>query len=424
MLSSYTGSMFTVKEAFRTHASTAVAPTKKKAAVRKDDLEVVFKVNVGAGLCCLATSPSGLLAAATAEGVVLLIDGVSGSTRARSEEMEEPPNAMTFTSDSQFLISCADDGCARVLAAASAKVLIEHSVAEEPVDGKRPRCYAADHVVALDGAFVAAAGRLLHGCGVPDGQLEHEILADSPIRALSVASPGTVSWAYAAAHKGGVLLVDRRGDVARKLTSDRPLKSLAVTAAWLAASAFDGVLELWDISGVVGQSGEANHRLQTYCGSDGEVIHFSVDGGGLAMSGARAAVIDFTGSNPPHPYRKGAGAPGQPDPLPRVCMDDNHVQYAAWAPHLERGDKTTLATVGKDGAVRTWQPRGLPLRKGGKGDPSRPQQMNPQLYTFLKHDAAHPSGDALPACTLVWLGEDVVAVGYSAGDIVAWRLID
>ena len=48
--------------------------------------------------------------------------------------------------------------------------------------------------------------------------------------------------------------------------------------------------------------------------------------------------------------------------------------------------------------------------------------MKPQLYTFLQHDAAHPSGDAVRACALVWLGADVVAVGFATGDLVAWRV--
>ena len=120
------------------------------------------------------------------------------------------------------------------------------------------------------------------------------------------------------------------------------------------------------------------HRLQTYAGSDGEALHWSGDGGGLAASGARAAVFDFTGTNPPHPYRKGGpvGA-GQPDAVPRVCMADSHAQAVAWAPPPpaeERGVTATLATLGKDGAVRVWRPRGLPLRRGGKGDPTQPRR--------------------------------------------------
>ena len=49
--------------------------------------------------------------------------------------------------------------------------------------------------------------------------------------------------------------------------------------------------------------------------------------------------------------------------------------------------------------------------------------MKPQLYTFLQHDAAHPSGDAVRACTLAWLSEDVVAVGFATGDLIAWRIV-
>ena len=147
---------------------------------------------------------------------------------------------------------------------------------------------------------------------------------------------------------------------------------------WLAAAAFDGTVELWDVAiqapgAEVGPAQQARHRLQSYAGSDGDVLQWSADGGGLAVSGTRAAVYDFTGANPPHPYRKGSGAMGQPDPVPRVCMADNHVQAVSWAPvGEERGAGAMLATLGKDGAVRVWQPRGPPLRRGGKGDPSQP----------------------------------------------------
>jgi len=48
--------------------------------------------------------------------------------------------------------------------------------------------------------------------------------------------------------------------------------------------------------------------------------------------------------------------------------------------------------------------------------------MKPQLYTFLQHDAAHPSADEVRACSLMWLGEDVVVVGYATGELVAWRV--
>ena len=88
------------------------------------------------------------------------------------------------------------------------------------------------------------------------------------------------------------------------------------------------------------------------------MLHWSPDGGGIAVSGARAAVFDFTGANPPHPYRKGSGAMGQPDPVPRVCMAEAPVQAVAWAP-LGAGEEdggvhaaATLATLGSDGGVR------------------------------------------------------------------------
>ena len=59
---------------------------------------------------------------------------------------------------------------------------------------------------------------------------------------------------------------------------------------------------------------------------------------------------------------------------------------------------------------------------GGVGDPAKPQQMKPQFYTYMKADAVHPVGEAREPCALVWLAEDIVAVCYDVGDIVAWRI--
>ena len=416
----------TVPTAAPQRSKPTAAPSRSKPNVRLGGLDVEFRAKVGESLWCVARAPSGLLAAATAEGVVVFVDGARGAIRARSEATGEPPNAMAFTGDSRFLLCCADDGCARALDAANGGVIFEHTVAEEPVAGKRPRVVAADHCIALADALVAAAGRLIHACAVPSGTLEHALSADAPVRALRGAAPGAApGWAYAAAYTGGVLLVSRGGEIVRELQSERPLRSLATSERWLAAAAFDGTVELWEnvAEPAASPDGGAGHQLQAHCGSDAEALCWSADGGGLALSGKSAAVFDFTGANPPHPYRRAAGARGEPDPLPRVCMDDKHARWVAWAPHSEpRGAATTLATASSDGTVRVWQPRGTPLRKGGKGDPAQPERMKPQFYTFLKRDAAHPSGDAVGVSALVWLGEEVVAVGYETGDIVAWRL--
>eukprot|EP00966_Prymnesium_polylepis_P310907 7183265-Prymnesium_polylepis.1 len=97
-------------------------------------------------------------------------------------------------------------------------------------------------------------------------------------------------------------------------------------------------------------------------------------------------------------------------------------QMVAWAPGRDQGAATRLATAAKDGQVQIWQPRGLPLRKGGVGDPAQPQKMKPQFYTYLKADAAHPSGESTKPCALAWLGEGIVAACYDVGDVVAWRV--
>ena len=84
-----------------------------------------------------------------------------------------------------------------------------------------------------------------------------------------------------------------------KLASGRSLRSLAIPTSsrgmgpqgeprWLAAAAFDGTVELWDVAiqapgAEVGPAQQARHRLQSYAGSDGEVLQWSADGGGLAV---------------------------------------------------------------------------------------------------------------------------------------------
>ena len=88
----------------------------------------------------------------------------------------------------------------------------------------------------------------------------------------------------------------------------------------------------------------------------------------------------------------------------------------------ENLNSSELATVSDDGVVRLWDPHSPPLRKGGNGNPAEPHKMKPQFYTFVTHDAAHPSEEAKKPAALVWLRADAVAVGYFCGDVVAWRV--
>lgn len=112
----------------------------EKAAIRKGGLSLVFHVKVGESLSCIAKAPSSLLAAATEAGDVVFVDGADGTTRARCDSNDEPPNALAFTRSGRWLISVCDDGHARVMATDSGAVLSDHPVVEEPVMGKRPRC--------------------------------------------------------------------------------------------------------------------------------------------------------------------------------------------------------------------------------------------------------------------------------------------
>ena len=98
-----------------------------------------------------------------------------------------------------------------------------------------------------------------------------------------------------------------------------------------------------------------------------------------------------------------------------------------WAPPRDddgapAGALPTLASASsKDGLLQLWRPWEPPLRKGGLGNPSQPQRMKPQFYTYLKADAAHPTGEATRPCGLAWLAPDLVVLAFEPGDVVAYR---
>ena len=398
-------------------------------------LELLYHAQLGGPLSGATASPCcKFIAVSTDEGSVVLLDGTKGDEIRRTEPLaDDAPNAIAWSIGSTFLVCCGDDAYARVVAVDSGAVVFEHLISEEPAPGKRRRCVPSEHVIVVDETcFVAAAGAVIHACGLLDGQLRHAISTEAPVRALC-RSPTTLRgyWAYAAAYKGGVLLVSQSGESHCKLYSRSHLQSLAVSDQCLAAAGVDGTVELWDdTTRATGPQGrEAKKTVQTFCGSDGAALAWSADGGGLAISGKRAAVVDCTGSNPHHPYRSAAfgGAaylarPGEPDPVPRVCMGDGS-RLVAWTPSGAQSAETALATAGKDGVVTIWRPWGVPLRKGGVGNPAQAHRMKPQFYTYAKADAAPPMGEERKPCALMWLTDKAVAVCYQEGDIVAWRLI-
>jgi WD40 repeat protein len=231
--------------------------------------------------------------------------------------------------------------------------------------------------------------------------------------------------AYAIAYATGIKLVGRAGDSMRELATQRVVRSLSACGPWLAAATMDGCIELWDLertamASAASATGRAHHSLMPRSSSDGLGIAWRADGGGLALSGKRTAIYDFTGANPAHPYRKGGapGRPGQPDTIPRIGMADG-AERVAWAPHQTEG--STCATVSEQGVLRLWRQNGPPLKKGANGDPSNAFTLSPQFYIWPTHDALHPSGESAKPCALVWLRDDTVAVGYFSGDIVAWH---
>ena len=404
-----------VKRAFE--GQTVSKKPVSKPSIDRGGLEVVFRVQLGVGLMDV-TQMSGepLIAAATADGVVSFMDAGDGHVTARcdSEDMDAP-NAMEFAS--KWLVHCSDD-CVRIVESAMGKIVHTHQVAEHS---------DLDHAIVIDGPmFVVAAGRLVHACAVPTGELQHSMQTASAVRAMCAAPRSASQWAYAIAHKEGVRLVSAQGEAVSELSSQRMLRSLDACGPWLAAAASDGTVELWDLARPLSGTNQPHCSLNGNCGSDGASLCWKGDGAGLAISGRRAAVFDFTGSNPNHPYRKQSSppAPGWPDSVPRVCMSDGGAQCVAWSPRASPPDAkvSELATVDKEGVVRLWQPWGLPLRKGGVGNPSQPHRMKPQFYTYVKQDAAHPTSEAMEPCVLKWLCEDVVAVGYYSGEIVAWRV--
>ena len=447
----------------------------------KGGLDVLFRTRFDVGLFEMmgmkhpAHDGSALLAASTADGAVIFVDGSDGRVVARCEleGVDDPPNVMCFAgaegaagaAGAQLLIAGYDDAQCRTLSVAG-ELVHAHSVTEPKEDGKRPRVSPIDHMaVRLDSAtYVAAAGKLVHACRVSDGQLEHAHHVSSPVRALCGApvrerqSPADSGWAYAIACADGVRLVSSAGEAVAQLGSKFTVRSLAAFGPWVAAAGMEGAIELWDTDVTMayieecrregrvlptGAAAPAYRTLRGNCGSDGYSMGWRADGGGLAAGGRKTCVFDFTGANPAHPYRPKVPAlaprAGQPDPVPRVCMAaDRGAPFVAWAPARPAivvdvsaegaaappPSEPELATVDDSGGVQLWQPHGLPMRKGGVGDPSQPQRMKPQFYTFVKCDAVHPSAEAAKPCALVWLPGDhvTVAVGYFSGEIVAWRV--
>lgn len=429
-----------VRAAFTQPRAGSVAPSSAPSArptALKGGLDVLFHVQLGEHLERATLSPCRqIYAAASIAGSIILVEMTHGTVLRRSEEPlgGEPPNALAWSLDSTWLVGCSDDGHARVVSVSSGAVVCSHAVSEEPEPGKRRRCVACENVVAIaDSAFVAAAGTLVHACEVPSGRLRHTLSTGAPVRGLCRSPSGLMAhWAYAAAYKGGVVLVSSGGAVVCQLSVRGHPRSLSVSDQWLAVAAFDGSIALWDVAkrAEAERPGEAERTCNAFCGTDGAALEWSTDGGGLAASGKRVAVIDFTGRHaPPHPYASAAfaaasyqGRPGEPDPVPRVCMGGEDALFMAWAPPADNAAATTLATAREDGVVQLWRPWEQPLRKGGVGNPDRPQLMKPQFYTFLKADATHPSGDASQPCGVAWLDERRVAVCYEQGDLVARTL--
>ena len=402
---------------------------------RAGGFELLFHVQLGDYLGGAALSPCGRMLAAAGADCVTIVSAKDGTVGISSDELgDDPPNAVDWSTDSAYLVVCSDDGYARVVAVSTGKLVFEHLIADEPEPGKRPRCVASDHATFTnDATCVAAAGRLVHACAVPGGGLSHAVTADAPVCSLCRSPPNLAAhWAYAAGYKGGVLLVSSGGELVSNLSSRGHLRSLTASSRWLAAGGFDGTLELWDMAkrseSAEERREEADKTLKAFCGSDGAALAFSADGGSLALTGKRAAVFDFSGAEPHHPYRSAAFAAaayrkgrGEPDPVPRVCMGEE-AKYLAFAPPCDSNAATTLATAGADGMVQLWRPYNPPLRKGGVGNPAQPERMKPQFYTHLKADVVHPSNDARSPCALIWLSDDTLAVCFGAGDLVAWEL--
>ena len=373
--------------------------------VQKGGLAVSWRASVGS-VACVAQS-SARLAVATDDGAVVFVDH-AGDITARSPQIaDEGPNAMAFSNDGAWVVAAFDDGRARVVRT-DGTLAVEHAVAPEPVAGKRARQVAATSCAPLDDDFVASAGKLVHCCALT-GDLIHAITFDAPVRALCDASAGLFRG-YAVAHGCVCVLVQRDGEVNWRYVSTRPLRSLLCRGDFVAAGTFDGAVQVWG-------GEDLSASLQSFCRSDGEALAWSGDGAFLAVTGARAAVFDFSGDRPPHPYRRDRGEDG-PDYIPRVLgfQDGSRERCVAWAP-----GGAILATADSMGVVRLWNLRGR-LKKGGQGHPQQPENMKPQFFLFPQLDAAHPSGDVEKPAFVGWLSADTVAVAYECGDVVALRV--
>ena len=234
-----------VKRAFASsgQSSQTASATTAAPSVAKGGLESIFHTKFDTGLYSAVKADAiPLVAAALADGCVVFVDATDGRVVARCDELldSDPPNVMVFAS-SQWLVHCSDDANVRCLSTMG-ELVHTHAVAEPAQDGKRPRSVAVDHATVLDGgaAYVAAAGRLIHACRVPEGDLEHAVQLASPVRALCAApqSGPSQQWSYAVAMAEGVRLISRAGESVRELTSKRIVRSLSAYGPWLAAGTF------------------------------------------------------------------------------------------------------------------------------------------------------------------------------------------
>ncbi len=129
--------------------------------------ELLYRTRVSDTIVCAAKAGDTLLAAADVDGWIHLVDTVEGRLAGKCSAGDEAPNALVYVGSK--IVSCGDDGIARVFEPSTGAELLAHEIADVEAAAtssgtKRPRIQAADHLIGLASgeSFVVAAGRTVN----------------------------------------------------------------------------------------------------------------------------------------------------------------------------------------------------------------------------------------------------------------------
>lgn len=327
-----------------------------------------WQYELGEPLRALVPSPDGAhIAAALVEGPILILDAADGSTVSRLLGHGFGTKSIDWTRDSSHLLSCGQDGYARVWRRVDG---VERSVVELGAPwGERIAASLRDDT------FATAAGRR-----VRLWSLDGELLCDWPERASTVLDiawrPGSKRSRLAAVSYGAVGLYDpgRRDRAARELR----WKGSSLALAW-------------------SPDGE---YLAT--GDQDASVHFWVvkTGRDLMMAGYPRKVRELSWSRTGRWLATGGGfqiivwdCAKSPEGSEPIVLEHHETPLCVLA-FQHRGN--LLASASLDGALAVWQP------------------------TVNREPIASLPGDDDEITALAWTPHDTLVIGRHSGEIALW----